>query len=34
MRIEILCTGDEILSGKLERAREMVLAGAFDEILE
>lgn len=25
--------GDEILSGKLERARELVLAGAFDEIL-
>jgi histidine ammonia-lyase len=24
--------GDEVLSGKLELAREMVLAGAFDEI--
>jgi histidine ammonia-lyase len=35
LRAEIRASrGDEILSGKLERAREMVLAGAFDEILE
>ena len=26
--------GDEILSGKLETARELVLSGAFDEIFK
>jgi histidine ammonia-lyase len=26
--------GDEVLSGKLEAAREMVLAGAFEEVFE